>query len=307
MIDLSVIIINFNTHSYTINCIKSIIAHTSISINYDVRIVDNNSKKLDVEKLEAYILELNDPRIKLLKNYTNLGFGGGNMVGCQFSDAKYYTFLNNDCLLLNDCFSILINEMENNANYGICGPQSYKENGDVLPTLDHYSSPQKELFGRYFLEKINSKKYPKRKKEYTKPKQGQFVSGSFMMLRAKDFWAIGGFDTNIFLYQEETDMCLRLSKLKKYAFLIPSAKFIHFHGVSTPKTIEIKTELKLSLLYVIRKHYGYVYHKFLLTFLQIKYYIKSKQKPKYKYLSNVLLKGGKMKYSLKYKQKINTV
>lgn len=302
MLDLSIIIINYNTHSYTVACIKSILEHTNNSINYDIRVVDNNSNNEDVEKLEAGIKILNDRRIKLLKNYTNLGFGGGNMLGCQFSKAKYYTFLNNDCLLLNDCFSILIDAMDSNKEFGICGPQSYKENGEILPTLDHYSSPQKELFGRYILEKINPKKYPKRKKEYTKPQRGQFVSGSFMMVKSSDFWEVGGFDSNIFLYHEETDLCLRLEKISKFAYLIPTAKFIHFHGASTPKSIEIKTELKLSLLYVIRKHYGYFYHKFLLTYLQVKYYIKSLQKPKYKYLSKVLMNGGKMKDSLKYKQ-----
>lgn len=302
MLDLTIVIINFNTSNYTINCVKSIFEHISNQLNFDIKIVDNHSNATDFLQLENYIKELNKPNVTLLKNHINVGFGSGNMIGCQFSDSKYYAFVNNDSLLLNDCFSIIINEMEKNNEFGICGPQSYNKDGDLLPTLDHYSSPLKELFGRYFLERINSKKYPKRKIEYQEPKRGQFVSGSFMVLKSEDFWNVGGFDTNIFLYQEETDLCIRLAKIKKYAYLIPKAKFIHFHGASTPKSIAIKTELKISLLYVIRKHYGYFNYRIILLFLQLKYFIKSIRKPKYWYLFKILFRGGRLNDSLKHKQ-----
>ncbi|MCO6163194.1 glycosyltransferase family 2 protein [Flavobacterium sp. NRK F7] len=302
MLDLSIIIINYNTSNYTIQCVESIIKHTSTHLIYNIIIVDNHSKSNDYNALKNYITELNNPSIKLLRNHLNTGFGGGNMIGCQFSDATYYAFVNNDSLLLNDCFSIIIEAMKSHDNFGICGPQSFKEDGSLLPTLDHFSSPLKELFGRYFLEIINPKKYPKRKLEYKTPQRGQFVSGSFMVVRSEDFWSVGGFDTNIFLYQEETDLCIRLAKIKKYAYLIPNAKFIHFHGASTPKSIAIKTELKISLLYVIRKHYGYLNYRIILLFLQIKYFIKSIRKPKYWPLFKVLFRGGRLNDSLKHKQ-----
>lgn len=305
MIELSIIIINYNTSDYTIQCVKSIFEHTSSELKFNIIIVDNHSNTEDVNKLENYLNELNNPKIALLKNHINVGFGGGNMIGCQFSDATYYAFINNDSLLLNDCFSIIINQMKQNDEYGICSPQSYKENGKFLPTLDHYSSPLKELFGRYFLEKINQKKYPNRKIEYTEPQKGQFVSGSFMVVKADDFWNVGGFDTNIFLYQEETDLCIRLAKMNKFAYLIPEAKYIHFHGASTPKSIEIKTELKISLLYVIRKHYGYINYRLILLFLQIKYFFKSFQRPEYWYLFKILFRGGRLNDSLKHKQNNN--
>ena len=303
MLDLSIVIINYNTSNYTIKCIESIFEHTSTSLNYNIKIVDNNSNKEDLANLENYIKTLNSSQVCFLKNHINVGFGGGNMIGCQFSDSKYYAFVNNDSLLLNDCFSIIINQMKQNESFGICGPQSYKEDGKLLPTLDHFSSPLKELFGRYFLEKLNPIKYPNRKIEYKEPKRGQFVSGSFMVVKAEDFWNVGGFDTNIFLYHEETDLCIRLAKIKKYAYLIPDAKFIHFHGASTPKSIEIKTELKISLLYVIRKHYGYINYRIILLFLQVKYFIKSLKNPKYWFLFKILFRGGRLNDSMKHSQK----
>ena len=51
--------------------------------------------------------------------------------------------------------------MNQNPEYGVCAPQAYKEDGKLLPTIDHFSSPTKELFGRNFLEFINPEKYPR--------------------------------------------------------------------------------------------------------------------------------------------------
>jgi len=294
--DLSIIIINYNTSKYTINCIESIVNTISDSINYEIILVDNYSEISDLSILEEQIKKFN--HLTLIKNPINSGFGGGNTVGLSKARGKFLAFVNNDTILQNDCFSILINAMESNPSFGVCSPQSFKENGKFLPTIDHFTSPSKELFGRAFLEFINPKRYPKRKQIYSKPQRGQFVSGSFMVFRKEDFDKIGGFDTKIFLYQEETDICKRLLKINKYAYLIPEAKFIHFHGASTKKSIAIKTELKLSTLYVIRKHYGWLAHKLILGFLILKYFIRSFFKPEYWSLFKVLLKGGKLNHSL---------
>jgi GT2 family glycosyltransferase len=305
MQDLSIIIINYNTSQYTIKCIESILRLTSAEINYSIILIDNCSVTADVEILESYLIKSNEPKIYFHKNQINSGFGGGNMMGTQFADSKYYAFVNNDSVLLNDCFTIMIKQMELNLEYGICGPETYNENNKLLPTLDHFASPAKLFFGRKILEKINPVKYPNRKKKYEKPQRGQFISGSFMLVRAADFWKVGGFDTNIFLYFEETDLCKRLQKIGKFAYLIPEAKFIHYHGVSTPKSIAIKTELKLSLLYVIKKHYGYIWHKIILNKLRFQFLLKSIAKPEYLPIFNVLVKGGSLSYSLKYKQTEN--
>ncbi len=306
MFDIAVIVINYNSSDFTINCVNSIIEKTEKSIDYQIVVVDNASEKDDFLNLSEKIKSVPFKHLQLVRSKINTGFGGGNMFGVQFSNAKYFAFINNDSIFINDCLGIIYNQMEKNKNYGVCGPMCYKEDGSILPTLDHFASPIKELFGRSFLEKINPEKYPNRKKEYTNPQKGQFVSGSFMMLKAEDFNTVGGFDTNIFLYYEETDLCKRLQKIDKFAYLIPDAKFIHFHGASTPKSIAIKTELKISLLYIIKKHYGYIWHKFFLAFLGIRYFFSSLFKPKYWPLFQVIFKGAHLSSSLKQKQIIKS-
>ena len=304
MFDIAVILINYNSTEHTINCVNSIIEKTARTINYQIIITDNCSEKEDYLKLKSFCDELNFPNLELHRNKINSGFGAGNMFGIQFANAQYLAFINNDTLFLNDCLSILKNSLYTNQNIGIAGAQAYKENGDFMISLDHFASPTREILGRNFLETINPKKYPKRKKVYTNPQPVNFVPGSFMFVRSDDFYETGGFDTNIFLYYEETDLCIRLAKKSKFAYLIPAAKFIHYHGASTEqRSLTIKKELKISLLYIIRKHYGFFGHKIVLLFLTIKYFFSSIFKPKNWSLFFLILSGASLSKSLKTKQK----
>lgn len=303
--EVAVILINFNSSRHTINCIESIVALTDKNLNYQIVVTDNNSKTEDYLVIKKYCENTNLKNLQLVRNKINTGFGAGNMMGINFANAEYFAFVNNDSLFLNDCLSIILQTLKTNNKIGICGPQPYKEDRSMLTVIDHFASPSKEIFGRKILEKINSKKYPNRKKEYTAPQKAQFVSGSFLFLKAQDFYKVGGFDTNIFLYHEETDLCKRLQKINKYAYLIPEAKYIHYHGKSTPDSIDIKIELKISLLYVIRKHNNYFSFRLVLSYLTVQYFFKSIFKPKYWQLFKVLLIGAPLSKSLKTRQKIS--
>ena len=304
MFDIAVILINYNSTEHTINCVNSIIEKTSNKNNYQIIITDNCSEKEEYLKLKSYCDSLKNESVSLYRNTINAGFGGGNMFGLQFANANYYAFVNNDTLFINDCLSILKTALDTNQNIGIAGAQAYKENGDFMISLDHFASPTREILGRNFLEIMNPKKYPKRKKTYKNPLQVNFVPGSFMFVSANDFNEVGGFDTNIFLYYEETDLCIRLSKIEKHAYLVPEAEFIHFHGASTPRSMAIKKELKISLLYIIRKHYGFLGHLSVSSFLTVKYFFSSILKPKNWPLFYLLLIGAPLSKSLKMKQKI---
>lgn len=304
MFEIAAVIINFNSNVLTQECVDSILDKTDTLINLQIIIIDNCSEKNDYNALKHFCDQHSFKNLKLIRSNINTGFGAGNMIGHHFANAKYLAFINNDTLFLNDCLSILKTAIEKDKNIGIVGGQSFTKKGKLMVAFNHFSSITKELLGRDFLEKINPKKYPKRKLEYTEPLKVNYVQGSFMFIRTEDFNNVGGFDTNIFLYYEETDLALRLLKTGKSSYLIPEAKYIHYHGASTPKGILIKTELKISLLYIIRKHRGYLCFLILLNFLRVNYFFKTLYKPQYWYLLKVLLMGAPLSKSLKTRQKI---
>ena len=99
MVDISFITINYNSSQYTISLVESIIKNSS-DILYEIIIVDNASKKDDLFKLKNFVSD--KINIKLIENSINSGFASGNMLGINYAKGKYYFFINNDCILLNN-------------------------------------------------------------------------------------------------------------------------------------------------------------------------------------------------------------
>jgi GT2 family glycosyltransferase len=309
MKDVSVIIINYNSSNYTIDCINSIIEKTSSEISYEIIVVDNASSTQDYMFLRAYVAKLNHRYINLYCSKLNTGFGGGNMYGVQYANGKYLAFVNNDTLLKNDCLTILHSFLEQHKNVAVCSPQQYNEEDEVQKSFDHFLSLGRELFGRNIFETINPNKYPERQKIYHEPLKVQCVPGSFLFTRAKSFYNVGGFDTNLFLYYEETDLCFRLFQSNKnknegLCYLVPEATYTHFKGKSTKKNVAIKKELKISLLYVLKKNSGFLAYQMLRWWLTFKYFLKSIFNLKNFQLFTLCLKGAPLSKSLKHKQKI---
>lgn len=307
MFEIAVIMINYNSGQLTLNCVESIIKNTSQNINLQIIVVDNASQYEDYANMKQGLEKLAFDNMQIIRSRLNTGFGGGNMMGVHYANAKYLAFVNNDTLFKNDCLSILKDSLEQSQKIGIAGAQAYGETGSFMVSLDHFASPAREIFGRSLLEKINPARYPKRKKAYTEPVKVNFVPGSFMFLRTADFNAVGGFDTNLFLYYEETDLCKRLLENNKEAWLVPAAKFVHYHGGSTKSSVAIKKELKISLLYLMRKHYGITGRLVVHFYLLIKYFFSSLVKPKNWPMFVLLLKGAPLSASLKQKQVIADV
>lgn len=305
ILDVSCIIINYNTSGYTLKCIESILAKTSNELSFEIIVVDNASKPDDFYHLETSLNQLSEPNVRLVRSKINTGFGGGNSLGFQFcGNSRYVVFINNDVEFMeDDCLSVLKKFMDETPDAGLVSPQSVNEHLDFVPTFDHFASVQREIFKRKTLEVICPKTYLKRKKEYFKPLKVQFIAGSFMFFRKEDFEKIGGFDTNIFLYYEETDLSRNLKyKLGKNTYLFPTIKYKHYHGASTTKSMDIKIEQKISLLYIINKHYGWFAHKILLIFFIIRYFFTSLIKPKYWKLWYYFVLGMPLSKSLKQKQ-----
>lgn len=300
--EVSIIIINYNTAAYTTDCIQSILEKTDARLNYQLVVIDNASETEDYRKLEDFAGSLNHPRLFLFRSSINTGFGGGNMLGVQFANANYYAFVNNDTLFENDCITACLQFMEQTPDAAVCGPQILKSKTEQSYSFDHFISMGKAFFGSSFVEKLQGK--PKRKTTYTNPIKVDYVNGSFMFCRATDFNTIGGFDTNIFLFYEESDLCYRLKKKNRYTYFLPSASYLHYEGKSQKTTIKKKLELKTSMLYVLQKNNGYFSYLIVRYFLFIRYFLTGLVKPKYFPLAIGLFTGLPLSKSLKQDQQI---
>ena len=303
--DVAVIMINYNSSEYTINCINSILDNTDSVFNYQIIVIDNASENNDYINLSNKLnsLESNQP-ILSFRSRINLGFSGGNMLGVQFSNAKYYFFLNNDCLLQNDCLKILFEFSESNRQAALCSPQLYLSDNKIQPCIDFFPSISTKIFGIGIQRLFYGKRFFKRKSAYTSPTRVDVVSGSQMFANAEAFNAIGGFDTTFFLYCEEEDIALRLHRRGYHTYLVPDAKNKHIGGMSTPRSSAIKREFYISFLYFYRKHYGIIKTQLLKLVLSLSLLRKTLKTPSNIRLIFFIIRGAALCNSLRHQQSI---
>lgn len=303
--DIAVIMINYNSSQYTIDCINSIINNTDPIINYQIIIIDNASNYDDYLNLSRNLDNLSSTLpIFSFRSRINLGFSGGNMLGIQFSNAKHYFFLNNDCLLQNDCLKILFEFCENNKNASLCSPQLYSTDNIIQPCIDFFPSISTKIFGTGIQRIFYGDRFFKRKKIYNTPTRVDVVSGSQMFVKAEPFNKIGGFDTTFFLYCEEEDIAIRLHRMGYHTYLVPDAKNIHIGGQSTPKSFAIKKEFYISFLYFYRKHYGTIKTQLLKLVISLSLLRKVFKTPSNIGLVTFICKGADLSHSLRHQQPI---
>jgi GT2 family glycosyltransferase len=301
-IDISFISINYNSTDFTIKLVDSILKNTDININYEIIIVDNASESNQYVQLINYAKNIEN--IIIIKNKINSGFASANMLGINYANGKYYFFINNDTLLLNDVASIMKSYLDVYTDIALCTANIVDTDGKYTSSHKLFVSITKELLGNSLARKFNTNNFPSNKVQIEKPTLVDVISGSCMFFRASTFCDIGGFDTSFFLYCEEEDICKRVWNKNQKIILLPDAKIFHSSGGSTKKSYAILREYYISYNLLLKKHFNlfsYMILKSLVLFKLFRRAFKGKDNIK---LFIFALKGFPSKESLKYKQKI---
>lgn len=303
--DVAVILINYNSSQYTIDCVRSIQANTP-DIKYQIIIIDNNSHHQEFEKLNSL---QGISEVIIFRSKLNTGFSGANMMGVQLADADYYYFLNNDCILLNPCLSILYSFMEQNRKVANCSGEMFNAKNEYEYNFRYFPTLTLKIFGSGLLRLFAPEKYPNKYKRLEKPTRVDLVNGSSMFIRATAFESIGGFDTNYFLYCEEEDIALRLHRQGYQTYLVPEAKYQHFENKSSASEHAIRLpylkEFYISFLYYYSKNYNSLYRMTIQILYFFKLFRKCYKNYGYARLAFFVLAGAHMKHSLRFKQTIS--
>jgi GT2 family glycosyltransferase len=255
--EIVIILINYNSSAYTLNCISSILSHTDEGIDYSIVVVDNNSRPEEISKLD--VLQQMD-RIDLIRMPFNSGFSTACEAGMKKIPARYYYFLNNDTVLENDVLSILYNWMEKNPGVGIASGQMYDSGGTLGINFNYFPDLRLKFLGAGILRILSPKDYPRKGVPYTSPLRVPLLNGSSLFIRKSALDEAGGFDTGFFLYCEEEDIALRMKKKGYSCYLVPEARYTHFEGRSSIRDEGINylmlREFYISQHYLYLKHYG---------------------------------------------------
>ena len=277
-LDVSIIIVNYNTKELTRNCLKSVFEQTK-DISFEVIVSDNGSKDGSVEMIKSEF-----PQVVLIENNANLGFGAANNRGLKIAKGKYIFYLNSDTVLLNNALRIFFDYWENSPEKEKIGAlgcvlQDEKENlihsGGEFPK---YKSICKERFSeaihsyaKYLLLKLHLERlyqFSRKdiKSEFVIPGEIDYVTGADLFMLNDKF---AKFDERFVLYYEETDLQKNLhSQTGKKSILIDEPKIIHLLHKGRTEKIKFETfstfHNKLSSVLYFEK-YGEKTH--LLNFL----------------------------------------
>lgn len=249
-LDLSILIVSFNTRQILLDCLKSIYAKT-ITISFEIFVVDNNSSDGSVQEVVEKF-----PEVSIIQNSTNRGFSSAHNQGITISRGRYIVLLNSDTVLVENCFLKIISFLDKHPEFSICTPQIINEDNHPRPMRLWEDSPidaMKKILGKYDAAKeaeIMGK---------IEPKEVEAIGGSCFVVRRKLFEMIGLLDENYFLYNEEDDFCRRARKAGQKVCYYPKASIRHLKGKSTylPEIREkVIVEAYKSNLYFYAKHYS---------------------------------------------------
>ena len=263
MLDISVIIVNYNVKEYIIKCIHSIQKFTSKKINYEIIIVDNASIDGSYQYIESHF-----PEINLIKNSDNIGFSKAINQGTNVANGKYLFFLNPDTELIEDSINVLYHFIKERSQVAAIGPKLINEIGATQKSFWRKPTLINTLLSIYHLEIFNkNKNYSNQNK--MKALAVDTISGGAFFVRGELFNSLDGFNENLF-WMEDIDCCNRIKQQGLDIIYLPKTKIIHFSGKSAAKnwTVTISNQL------ISKIKYFRLYHRPLdLFILKISIYI----------------------------------
>lgn len=228
--DISIIIVNYNTCEITRKCIDSIFEHTE-GVTYEVIVVDNNSSDNSREVLSNY------PGIRFIQNDKNEGFGRANNVGFGFSTGKYVLLLNSDTYLLNNAVKCFYDEFEKKDSSVACiGSKLMLPDGSPNHSFQNLPSLKRDFINLFeiYLHPFHVRFDDLDERDYDEIETFKvgYITGADLCIRKEVIDQYGFFDPDFFMYSEEAELQHRYASKGLCSMIVSSPKIVHLEGAS---------------------------------------------------------------------------
>jgi GT2 family glycosyltransferase len=249
--DLSVIIVNWNTRDLLCQCLDSL-TRKVVGIEMEILVVDNGSSDGSVPAVRKRF-----PGVRLIENRVNMGFARANNQAISLSSGDYLLLLNPDTQVKDEAIERMLSFMNAHAKAGLAGAQLVNADGSKQNSFANFPSLATELLNKSLLRWLFSEKFPGKETDYLGPVEVDSVIGACMMVRRRAVEQVGFLDEKFFLFLEETDWCYRMKKADWKIYHIPRAEILHFQGKSAEaEKGKARIEYYRSRYYYFRKNRG---------------------------------------------------
>ena len=259
--DISIIIVNWNTRELLRDCIRSVYEQT-VDVNFEVIVVDNASSDGSVGMLRSDF-----PQVYLIENKENRGFAAANNQAIAVSRGRYILLLNSDTVVLDRAIEKTISFADKNPQAGAIGCQVLNSDRTIQKTCFMFPSVLNMFLSSSYLYKLFPKNRFFGRERMTwwdrnNVREVDVITGCYMLIRREAIQQIGLMDEKFFMYGEETDLCYRLKKKGWKSLFVPTPQIIHYGGQSS-KNIrsDMLVQLRVSILYFMKKHYTWLTYR----------------------------------------------
>ena len=268
--DLSIIIVNWNTRNLLEKCLKSVIKFTC-DIQFEIIVVDNGSSDRSVGTIKSMF-----PSVILIENEKNMGFSKAVNQGLKIAKGENLLLLNSDTYIKNNTFHEIVAFLEARPDITALSCKVFYPDGKIQPALAKYPSLLGAVYNflkivQFFpncklFDKLNVSKWDYNASRELTP--DLLIGGGCFMIRKSGVEQIGYMDEMFTpAYCEDADWCFRLKNKGLKMYYLAEAEIYHYHGYTCRKSDEIfKEYLTLATQknrqYFFKKHYRF--HKLLM-------------------------------------------
>ena len=257
MLDLSIVIVSYNTRELLRSCLNSIYASQG-DFGYEVSVVDNCS-----HDNSATMVRDEFPQVRLIVSETNNGYAWANNQGLRHSTGRYVLLLNPDTLLPPDALQGMLDFMDSHPQAGATGPQLVREDGSLdLACRRSFPSPEVSVYRMVGLSKLfpKNRRFARYNLTFLSPDEVTEVDsvvGAFMMVRREAMEQVGLLDENFFLYGEDLDWAYRIKQAGWKIYYNPQVTVLHYKREATKQNrLKARYEFYRSMYLFHQKHYA---------------------------------------------------
>ncbi len=241
-VDLSIVILNYNTKQLTLDAISSIEKNYPDEVKsekYEVIVADNASPDDSHKAFEEYKKKSKIKSFHVVDNGGNIGFSKGNNNGLKYSQGRYVLFLNPDTVVYPKTLDKMVEFMDTHLGAGAAtckveipagGIDDASHRGFPTPwnALTHFSG-----FEKLFPKSRIFAGYTQGFKDMNSVHEVDAISGAFLFVRREVGEQIGWWDEEYFFYGEDIQFCYNIKKAGYKIYYVPDVSILHYGGVSS--------------------------------------------------------------------------
>ncbi len=250
--DLSIIVVSWNTRELLSDCLAAVYAEPP-DCPFEVWVVDNASQDNSADMVRQRF-----PQARLLETGANLGFAGANNLAISQSMGEYVLLLNPDTVVRPFALTALVQFMNEHPEAGGAGSRLLNADGSLQPSCYPLPTLSRELWRLFHLDVLYAYGvYKMEGWDTAVTRRVEIVQGASFILRRNVLQRVGLLDDSYFMYSEEVDLCYRIKQAGWPLYWIPQSQVVHYGGQSTRQVAaKMFIELYRGKVQYFRKNNG---------------------------------------------------